>query len=160
YDPLVPKPFSRQSFFWGKYAVYTAYAVGLVMFNLLCLGIGLKLVGSGLGILTWAQLFGLTALAVLTFLSLSFLLSAIFNNSEMAMKTAIGIGIVQYLVNMISNAVGRPVWAEWTVSHHASTSEIFNGGTLPLGSVLFLTLLWFVFTVAGAVIFERKDITE
>ncbi|MFB6215013.1 MAG: ABC transporter permease subunit, partial [Candidatus Bipolaricaulia bacterium] len=140
YDPLVPKPFSRQSFFWGKYVVYAAYAVGLVMFNLLCLGIGLKLVGSGLGILTWARLFGLTTLAVLTFLSLSFLLSSVFNNSEMAMKTAIGIGIVQYLVNMIANAVGRPAWAEWTVSHHANTGEIFNGGSLPLGSVLFLVV--------------------
>lgn len=160
YDPLVAKPFSRQSFFWGKYVVYTAYAVGLVMFNLLCLGMGLKLVGFGLGIFTWAKLFGLTSLAVLTFLALSFLLSAIFNNSEMAMKTAIGIGLVQYLVNMVANAVGRPVWGEWTVSHHASTSEIFNGGGLPVVSVIFLALLWSVFTVAAAVTFERKDISE
>lgn len=160
YDPLVPKPFSRQSFFWGKYVVLMAYVIGLVMFNLFCLGIGLKLVGSGLAILTWTKLFGLTVLAVLAFLALSFLLSAVFDNSEMAMKTAIGIGIVQYLVNMIANAVGRPVWAEWTVSHHANTSEIFNGGSLPLESALLLVLLWFVFTVAGAIIFERKDISE
>ncbi|MFP4589370.1 MAG: ABC transporter permease subunit [Candidatus Acetothermia bacterium] len=160
YDPLVPKPFSRQSFFWGKYVVYAVYALGLVMFNFLFLGIGLKLVNSGLAILTWTKLFVLTALAVLTFLALSFLLSAVFNSSEMAMKTAIGIGLVQYLVNMIANAVGRPLWAKWTVFHHASTGEIFNKGNLPLGSLLFLGLVWFVFTVAAAVIFERKDISE
>lgn len=160
YDPLVPKPFSRQSFFWGKYLVYSTYTVGLIMVNLLFLGIGLRLVGSRLGILTWAKLFGLTALAVLTFLALSFFLSALFDNSEMAMKVAIGIGIVQYLVNMIANAVNRPAWAEWTVSHHANTGDIFNGGGMPLGSVLFLLALWFLFTGAGAVIFERKDISE
>lgn len=160
YDPLVPKPFSRQSFFWGKYLVYTAYTIVLVMVNFMFLGIGLKLVGSGLAILTWAKLFELTTLAVLTFLALSFLLSAVFNNSEMAMKMAIGIGIVQYLVNMIANAVSRPAWAEWTVSHHANTGEIFNGGSLPLGSVLFLVVLWLVFTTTGAIIFEKKDVSE
>ena len=130
------------------------------MFNLVFLGVGLKLVDSGLALPTWVKLFGLTALAVLTFLALSFFLSAVFDNSEMAIKTAIGIGIVQYLVNMIANAVSRPAWAEWTVSHHANTAEIFSRGSIPLGSVLFLVVLWFVFTSAGAIIFERKDISE
>lgn len=157
-EPLMSKPFSRHTFYWGKYLVMFGCVSVFVAFNFGCLWAGLRLIGEGLAVREWLLTMSVAVLQTAAWLSIAFLLSAILDQSRTAMGLAIGIGVFQYLFSMITDAVGRESWAVWTVFQHGDPTSILAGEPFPWSDVAYLAVWLVIPAVAGWLIFWRRDI--
>lgn len=157
-EPLVSKPFSRHTFYWGKFFVIAAYTIVIILFNMICLWAGLKFVDATLPLSKWFQLSVLTGMATVSFVSISLFLSSVMGRSKTAMTSAIAIGILQYVFSLITKAVGKASWAKWTIFYHADVTEILKSSTYPWGSTAFLLVITVAFAITGWMAFVKRDI--
>lgn len=157
-EPLFSKPISRDQFYWGKFIVLTVLVIIFILFNFGCLWLGLKTIGHGLSFTVWYLTFFMMVLSTVFFVAVAFFFSTIFDSSRRAMTAAIGFGIFEYILQMITSAVGKSDWARWTTFYHADVTEIFKNNSFPWGSAFYILLLTVAFATAGWIVFRRKDI--
>jgi len=157
-EPLLSKPVSRAGFYWGNLLVFSVYVFFFILLNFIFLGLGLKSIGEGLKWTHWLGTFVLMVCSTLSFLSLTFFISALFNTAQKVLTVVIAFGVFQYMFFAVVNAVGREHWSRWTVFYNARVVDFLFEDLFPWTGMIYIFLLFAAFAVLGYLIFEKKDI--
>lgn len=152
-------PIHRIRLFFAKYA---AGLIGVAIFILI----------SVIGVLPLTAVFGspvsATAMLKLSLLSLLFMwavfaaamfLSALFNERSKVYMFVGGGLVVMYAANVVAGLKQSLSWlGDYSIFHYYNAQNVLSHPGLPRSSIIVFTAAIVLFTAAGAIAFQRKDV--
>lgn len=86
--------------------------------------------------------------------------SALFSEKSKVYMTMGGLLILMYAMNIIATLKGSLAWLDnFSIFHYYNAQGLLSGGSLQLSSIMLFAALIGIFTLLGAFVFKRRDVS-